>query len=68
MADTKRIENLIQERGYKKKYVADCLGISRYALKQKLDGTTEFKTSEAAQLCEVLGVDDPIEITSIFFS
>ena len=68
MTDTKQINNLISDSGLKKNFIAGRLGISYYALRQKLDGVTEFKTSEAAELCEVLGIDDPKEITAIFFS
>ena len=55
MTNSKELRKLIEEKGFKLKYVAEYLGLSAYGFNLKLNNKQEFKTSEVAALCEVLG-------------
>ncbi|GKH02820.1 hypothetical protein CE91St54_42080 [Hungatella hathewayi] len=67
MTDTKILRKKISESGLKLQFIAEKLGISRYALSMKLDNRSEFKTSEVATLCELLGISCLEEKEEIFF-
>ena len=64
---TNTVRERISESGLKLQYIAEKLGISRYALSMKLDNRSEFKTSEVATLCELLGICCLEEKEEIFF-
>ena len=67
MINTILLEKLIKESGYKKGYIAEKLGISRYGLAKKITNKTEFKTSEVDKLSRILKVTTE-EREKIFFS
>lgn len=67
MTNTAMLRERISESGLKLQFIAEKLGISRYALSMKLDNRSEFKTSEVAILCEVLGISRLEEKEQIFF-
>ena len=62
-----KLKEKITESGYKLAFLASKLGLSRYGLALKLNGTNEFTVYEAVTLSNLLGLskDDIIEI---FFS
>ncbi len=66
MANTKLIEEYIRCRGYKLQFVAQMLGISSSALRQKLLGETQFKLDEAEKLSAMLGLS-MVERDACFF-
>ena len=68
MTDSKAIRDLIQSKGLKFKFVANSLGLSYYALQQKIDNKREFKTSEIISLCELLDIKSLSEKEKIFFA
>ena len=51
-----RLEELIKSKGVKKKYIAECLGITPKALTYKLQGKTEFRLNEVADIAHILGL------------
>lgn len=67
MTDTIKIKQLISESGYKMQHIASKLGITRYSLSLKLNNKNEFKTSEVAILCELLGINSLEKKEEIFF-
>lgn len=54
MTNGKMLREVIEKSGFKYFYVAECMGISRYTLQNKLDGKTEFVASEIATLSRLL--------------
>ena len=68
MTDTKKLVRRIEESGLKKKYIAIMLGISRAALSKKIANESEFKASEIAKLCNILGIKSEADRTAIFFA
>ena len=68
MTNSKELMNLIKERGLKLKYVAEALGLTSYGLSLKINNKNEFKTSEVATLCEILGITSLREKEKIFFA
>lgn len=68
MTDSKKLRELIEKRGLKLKYVAEHLGLSRYGFSLKIDNKQEFKTSEVAALCDLLGIESLEQKEAIFFS
>ena len=46
MVNTELLENYIKKSGYKKKFIAQKLGITSYGFSLKICGINEFKGSE----------------------
>ncbi len=57
MIDTKKLLDLIKEKGLKKSFIAEKLGISRNSLHKKANNITDFKGNEIKALCELLQMD-----------
>jgi len=68
MTDTEKLRNAIKHSGLKLEYIANALGISRFALSKKIENVTEFKTSEVQKMCDVLRITDVREKEAIFFA
>jgi len=68
MPNTAKLNQKIAESGLKKNYIADQLGISRYAFYMKLNGESDFTTTEVRSLCNVLGIKKLSEKEAIFFA
>ncbi len=68
MTDTALLKELIEEKGFKMKYVAEYLGLSPYGLSLKVKNEQEFKTSEVAALCNLLGIESLELKERIFFA
>ena len=68
MVNTKVLNQRIAESGLKRNYIADQLGISRYAFYLKTNGKNDFTTSEVKVLCNVLGITRLTEKEDIFFA
>ena len=67
MTNGKMLREVIEKSGFKYFYVAECMGISRYTLQNKLDGKTEFVASEIATLSRLLHLTEE-QRELIFFS
>ena len=67
MTDTERLNELINKSGYKKKFIAEQLGITPFGLDKKITNVTEFKASEIGILCNLLQVKTLSEKERIFF-
>ena len=67
MTDTARLIDLIQKSGYKKKFLAEKLGITPFGLDKKINNVTEFKASEIDTLCKLLGIKNLSDKERIFF-
>ena len=67
MTNTSLLEKIISESGYKKSYIAGCLGISAYALSLKINNKSEFWASEIDTLCRLLGIKTKDRM-AIFFA
>lgn len=57
MTDTKLLEDYIAKSGYKQSFIAEKLGLTSYGFRLKVDGKSEFKSSEIVALCELLKID-----------
>ena len=57
MTDTVKLRELISKSGLKLGYIANQLGISRFALSNKIQNRTEFRVSEIVKICELLCID-----------
>lgn len=68
MTNSKLLRELIDEKGFKLKYVAEKLGLSPYGLQLKIDNKQEFKTSEIAVLCDILEITSLKKKEEIFFA
>ena len=58
MIDVKALNQIIEERGIKKKKLASMLGIHPNALTRKLKGEVDFKASEIVILRDILRLSD----------
>lgn len=68
MTNSKLLREIIDEKGYKLKYIAEKLGLSPYGLQLKIDNKQEFKTSEVAVLCDILEITSLNKKEEIFFA
>lgn len=67
MTNTELLNAKINESGIKKGVIAERLGLSRYGLAKKIDGTNDFKSEEILTLCELLNIKTLTEREKIFF-
>ena len=63
--DYKKLKLKIREVFDTQEAFSCALGINRTTLNQKLNGSTEWKTSEIAKACELLGI--PLEEAHSYF-
>ena len=67
MTNTKLLEKVINESGYKKSFLAEKLKITPYALALKIRNETEFKASQIDIMCQLLDIDVDARM-NIFFA
>jgi len=66
MADTKKLNDIIQSKGLKLEFVAKSIGISVGSMSNKMNGKTDFKLPEVQKLIKLLDIS--IEVANeIFF-
>lgn len=68
MTDSMELRKLIEDKGYKLKYVAKALKLTPYGLQLKIDNKNEFKTGEIEMLCQLLGITSLRQKESLFFA
>ena len=68
MTDRKLLEDRIKQKGLKKGFLAEKLGVSRTTFCALLRNETEFKVSQIQTLCELLDIQDDETMKSIFFA
>ena len=68
MTDRKLLEAKIKQKGLKKYFLAEQLGVSRATFSALLNNDTEFKASQIHKLCELLDINDEETMRSIFFA
>lgn len=57
MTNTPLLEEFIKKSGYKKNFLANALGISRYAFTLKCNNKSEFTAKEIEVLCKLLNIN-----------
>lgn len=62
------LNKIINDKGVKKCFIAEKMGISRQSLNQKLKGESAFNQYEIKSICEILGIDDAKDKEKIFFA
>lgn len=67
MTDTELLNQLIDESGLKRKYIAEQLNLSAYGLAKKINNENEFRPSEIETLCNLLGIKSLKKRMQIFF-
>ena len=68
MVDTKLLDKKIEEKGLKKNYLAEKMGISRAAFYLKVGNSNELTAKEIMMLCDELGITRLSEKEAIFFA
>lgn len=68
MTNTKLLNELIQQSGLKKVYIADKLGVTPVGLHNLITGKSEFKASQINKMCDLLGIDDLETKEAVFFA
>lgn len=68
MTNTERLENIIEKSGLKKVHIAEKLGITTQALRNKIGNKSEFVPSEINVLCDLLGITKLQDKNDIFFA
>ena len=68
MTNRKLLEDKINEKGLKKGFLAEKLGVSRTTFCALLRNETEFKASQIRTLCELLDIQDDETLKAIFFA
>lgn len=67
MTNTSLLEEYIEKSGYKKNFIINSLGISRYGFALKCNNKAEFKASEIETLCNILKISTKDRM-AIFFA
>lgn len=67
MTNTKMLERVIKEKGLKKGYIAERLGLSRGGLINLINNRSEFRVSQIQTLCEILNLTED-QRNAIFFA
>ena len=62
MTNTDRLNQIINESGYKRTFIAKALGISRQQLAAKIDNKYEFTAKEISALSAMLQIKNKDEI------
>jgi transcriptional regulator with XRE-family HTH domain len=62
------LEEKINQKGLKKGFLAEKIGVSRATFSALLRNESEFKVSQIRTLCELLGIDDDETMKAIFFA
>jgi hypothetical protein len=57
MTNTHLLNVVIGEKGLKRQYIAEKLGLSPFGLAKKISGANEFKGREIAKLSELLDLN-----------
>ena len=65
MVDSKKLRGKIAEAGMTKTKFAHCIGMTYNSLSSKMNGNSQFKVSEAAEIASLLNLSNE-EIVSIF--
>lgn len=68
MTNTELLEKAIDKSGFKKKFIAQKIGLTPYGLAKKINNITEFNASEIHRLCELLNINSLKEREKIFFA
>ncbi len=68
MTNTEMLEELIRQKGIKKSFLADKLGVTRQTFDSYLKNRSEFRVGQVNILCEVLGIEDPAIKEAVFFA
>lgn len=68
MTNTLLLENLIKESGYKYSFLAEKLGISYQAFRNKIDNKSEFLPTQIEKLCDLLSINSLELKNDIFFA
>ena len=67
MVNTKKLNEIIENSGLKKKNIAESLGLTPQGLYLKLNGKQDFRVNEANELCRILGINRARDKIDIFF-
>ena len=68
MTNTALLEQLIEQSGLKKKYLAEQCGLTPAGFRNCIINAAEFKASHIAKLCKLLHITDKQQIDAIFFA
>lgn len=68
MTDTLKIKTLINDKGYKYKFVAKVLGITYNSFYRKVNNKQYFTANEIQMICDLLHIDNLEEKENIFFN
>lgn len=56
MTNTSLLERYIEKSGYKRKFIAQQIGLTAYGLSRKINNESEFKATEISVLCNLLKI------------
>ena len=68
MTNTELLREAITRSGLKLQFIADTLGISRFALNNQIENQSQFTSGEIKTLCNLLGIESLSEKELIFFA
>ncbi|WP_312644015.1 hypothetical protein [Hydrogenoanaerobacterium sp.] len=68
MTNTVKLRTKVKASGLKYWNIAKQMNLTTYGLQRKIDNMSEFKSSEIAKFCEILGITSLEEKENIFFA
>lgn len=68
MTNKEMLEQAIRDKGLKKSFLAEKIGLTPAGFYNCLNNRAEFKASQINTLCELLGIEDLQTKEAIFFA
>ena len=68
MTNTKLLNELIEQSGLKKVFIAGKLGLTAVGLYNCIQGKSEFRASQINTLCDLLSIEDLELKEAVFFA
>lgn len=68
MVNTIELKKALLDAGVSQRKLAELSGISKNSINRKINGSSEFTSSEMIAVCDCLGITDPVRKCAIFLA
>lgn len=68
MVNTIELKKAMLDAGVSQRKLAEMSGISKNSINRKINGNSEFTSSEMIAVCDCLGITDPVRKCAIFLA
>jgi transcriptional regulator with XRE-family HTH domain len=68
VVNTIELKKAMLDAGVSQRKLAELSGISKNSINRKINGSSEFTSSEMIAVCDCLGITDPVRKCAIFLA